>query len=207
MGDPSAGASRSDRGALMLAPGSSRRDAAGRLPGAHRLHGAHESDEHRVRARRPSVRRREERPHQGLRLGRRTRLRPSSPTSGPTSTTSGIAGCSVSRSIRSSRPSRTSTSSTRTTHRWAVAAPVFNDACGDPTGNGCVVSARLSRLQASGNVMTGSEQMLIHDWCQQFPSHSIGDLAFGADGALYVSSGDGASFNYVDQGQTGNPCG
>ncbi|MGH3126780.1 MAG: PQQ-dependent sugar dehydrogenase [Gaiellaceae bacterium] len=86
-------------------------------------------------------------------------------------------------------------------------APVFNDACGDPTGSGCVVSGRLSRLQASGNVMTGPEQVLIHDWCQQFPSHSIGDLAFGTDGALYVSSGDGASFNYVDQGQTGNPCG
>ena len=34
------------------------------------------------------------------------------------------------------------------------AAPVFNDACGDPTGNGCVVSGRLSRLQASGNIMT-----------------------------------------------------
>ena len=85
-------------------------------------------------------------------------------------------------------------------------APVFGDACGDPTGNGCVVSGRLSRLQASGNVMTGVEEVLIHDWCQQFPSHSIGDLAFGADGALYVSGGDGASFNYVDHGQTGNPC-
>jgi hypothetical protein len=24
---------------------------------------------------------------------------------------------------------------------------------------------------------------------------------------LYVSGGDGASFNYVDHGQTGNPCG
>jgi hypothetical protein len=24
----------------------------------------------------------------------------------------------------------------------------------------------------------------IEDWCQQFPSHSIGDLAFGPDGAL-----------------------
>ena len=56
--------------------------------------------------------------------------------------------------------------------------------------------------------MTGTEQVLIHDWCQQYPSHSIGDLQFGADGALYVSGGDGASFNYVDYGQdgTGNPC-
>ena len=55
--------------------------------------------------------------------------------------------------------------------------------------------------------MTGSEQVLINDWCQQFPSHSIGSLKFGPDGALYVTGGDGASFNYVDSGQTGNPCG
>ena len=46
--------------------------------------------------------------------------------------------------------------------------------------------------------MTGAEQVLIEDWCQQYPSHSIGSLAFGADGALYVSGGDGASFNFAD---------
>ena len=34
----------------------------------------------------------------------------------------------------------------------------------------CVVSGRLSRLQASGNVMTGSEQVLVNDWCQQYPA-------------------------------------
>jgi glucose/arabinose dehydrogenase len=61
-----------------------------------------------------------------------------------------------------------------------------------------VVSGRLSRLQASGNQMVGAEQVLIEDWCQQYPSHSIGSLVFGADGALYVSGGDGASFNFVD---------
>src|SRR4029450_4287498 len=43
------------------------------------------------------------------------------------------------------------------------------------------------------------------DWCQQYPSHSIGDLAFGPDGALYASAGDGASFNFADYGQDGNP--
>ena len=53
--------------------------------------------------------------------------------------------------------------------------------------------------------MVGSEQVLIEDWCQQYPSHSTGSLAFGADGALYVSGGDGASFNFVDWGQDGNP--
>jgi glucose/arabinose dehydrogenase/PKD repeat protein len=77
------------------------------------------------------------------------------------------------------------------------------------------VSARVSRLQISGNVMTGSEQVLVNGWCQQFPSHSIGTLLFGRDGYLYVSGGDGASFNNVDYGQYGanypgdqaNPCG
>ena len=92
-------------------------------------------------------------------------------------------------------------------------APTFNDECPDPPGpttHGCVVSARLSRLQAQGNQMVGAEQVLIEDWCQQFPSHSIGDLRFGPDGALYASGGDGASFDFVDYGQNGiprNPCG
>ena len=45
--------------------------------------------------------------------------------------------------------------------------------------------------------------MLVEDWCQQYPSHSIGTVEFGADGALYASGGDGASFNFVDWGQDG----
>jgi glucose/arabinose dehydrogenase len=86
--------------------------------------------------------------------------------------------------------------------------PVWNDACPTPPGpdiDGCPVSARLSRLQAAGNVMTGTEQVLINDWCQQYSSHSIGDLVFGSDGALYASGGDGASFTMADYGQGGNP--
>jgi glucose/arabinose dehydrogenase len=97
-------------------------------------------------------------------------------------------------------------------------APTWNDGCPTPPGpttDGCVVSARVSRLQISGNVMTGSEQVLVNGWCQQFPSHSIGTLLFGRDGDLYASGGDGASFNNVDYGQYGanyagdqaNPCG
>ena len=74
-----------------------------------------------------------------------------------------------------------------------------------PNGDGCVVSARLSRLTAAGNVMTGTEQVLIENWGQQYPSHSIGTLLFGPDGALYASAGDGASFTFVDYGQDGNP--
>ena len=61
------------------------------------------------------------------------------------------------------------------------------------TADGCVVSGRLSRLTASGNSMVGTEQVLIEDWCQQYPSHSVGSLDFGPDGALYVSGGDGAT--------------
>jgi glucose/arabinose dehydrogenase len=90
------------------------------------------------------------------------------------------------------------------------AAPRWSDGCPTPPGataDGCVISARLSRLQASGNNVVGSEQVLVEDWCQQFPSHGIGTLAFGEDGALYAGAGDGASFNYADHGQTGgNPC-
>jgi len=97
-------------------------------------------------------------------------------------------------------------------------APTWNDGCPTPPGpttDGCVVSARVSRLQIGGNVMTGTEQMLINNWCQQFPSHSIGTLLFGRDGYLYAGGGDGASFNNVDYGQYGatyagdqaNPCG
>ena len=48
-----------------------------------------------------------------------------------------------------------------------------------------MISGRLSRLDVDA---TGAEQVLIEDWCQQYPSHSIGSLAFGADGALYVSA-------------------
>ncbi|MGW4465287.1 PQQ-dependent sugar dehydrogenase [Micromonospora sp. NPDC004704] len=84
-------------------------------------------------------------------------------------------------------------------------APVWNDTCGDANNGRCIVTGRLSRLQASGNVMTGTEQVLIHDWCQQYPSHSVGDLRFGADGMLYASAGDGASFSATDYGQLGNP--
>jgi glucose/arabinose dehydrogenase len=90
---------------------------------------------------------------------------------------------------------------------------VLSDPCPDPPGStddGCVASGRLSRLEAVGDVMTGSERVLVEDWCQQYPSHSVGDIAFGADGALYASGGEGSNFLALDYGQFGdppNPCG
>ena len=101
-----------------------------------------------------------------------------------------------------------------TAPRWGTAGAT-SDGCPTPPGataDGCVVSGRLSRLQANPttNTMSGPEQVLIENWCQQYPSHSVGSLVFGSDRALYVSGGDGASFNFVDYGQDGsplNPCG
>jgi glucose/arabinose dehydrogenase len=96
--------------------------------------------------------------------------------------------------------------------RWGQKG-VSSDPCPSPPGPttyGCVVSGRLSKLTAAGGSMTGNEQVLLEDWCQQYPSHSVGDPGFGADGALYVSAGDGASFGFADYGQDGrpsNPCG
>jgi glucose/arabinose dehydrogenase len=100
--------------------------------------------------------------------------------------------------------------------------PSWGDACPTPPGpntDGCTVTGNLSRIpvDSATGVATGAEQPLIaDDWCQQFPSHSIGHLAFGPDGRLYVTGGDGASFTNTDWGQFGggagsptpaNPCG
>jgi len=95
-----------------------------------------------------------------------------------------------------------------TAPRWGQPG-VSSDPCPTPPGPtdaGCLVSTRLSKLTVTGNAVSG-EQTLIHDWCQQFPSHSAGGLVFGPDGMLYASGGDGASFNFTDYGQEGNPCG
>jgi glucose/arabinose dehydrogenase len=95
-------------------------------------------------------------------------------------------------------------------------APRYGDTCPDKdaSGNfigpgamadGCVVNARLSRLKVNpDNTLDGGEQVLLENhWCQQFPTHSIGSIVFGPEGALYMSAGDGANFDYEDWGQFG----
>ena len=92
------------------------------------------------------------------------------------------------------------------------------DGCEEkPTGTGvdaCPVSGRLVRLTA--DVLGGyekavspggkpEEKVLVEGWCQQFSSHSIGDLQFGPEGALYASGGEGANANGVDYGELGWP--
>ncbi|RFU41066.1 PKD domain-containing protein [Actinomadura logoneensis] len=103
--------------------------------------------------------------------------------------------------------------------RWP-SANGSDDQCPDPPGankDGCVVAGRISVLtpavQAAGALASRAdagpvtEKVLLEDWCQQFPSHSVGTLQFGADGMLYAGAGDGASYTYADYGQTKNPCG
>jgi glucose/arabinose dehydrogenase/PKD repeat protein len=79
-----------------------------------------------------------------------------------------------------------------------------SDTCpgGGTAPPGCQIDGRLSRIDADG-----TEHVLLTDFCQQFPSHSIGTLAFGPDGMLYLSAGEGAHFDYADFGQIGNVCG
>ncbi len=102
-------------------------------------------------------------------------------------------------------------------------APRWGDTCPTPPGpnaDGCVISGRVSRLRINpDNSQDGPEQVLLeNNWCQQFPSHSMGGLDFGPEGALYVVAGEGASFDLIDYGQAGgtqgmpppipkNPCG
>ncbi|TCO54365.1 LamG-like jellyroll fold domain-containing protein [Actinocrispum wychmicini] len=93
-----------------------------------------------------------------------------------------------------------------TAPRWGTPGAT-NDSCPNPpgeTGDGCVISGRLSKLDST-KPGGGPEQVLIEDWCQQYPSHSVGDLQFGPDGYLYASAGDGASYVFADYGQAGNP--
>jgi len=99
--------------------------------------------------------------------------------------------------------------------KWGKKATT-GDPCPDLNGgDACLVSGRLVRLKAIGNHAEEAageplQQVLTEGWCQQFSSHSIGDLRFGPEGALYASGGDGASFTSADYGQFGdepNPCG
>jgi glucose/arabinose dehydrogenase len=91
--------------------------------------------------------------------------------------------------------------------RWGKGPSYEGDQCPMPATPGvdaCPVSGRLTRLTSVAGV-AGSEKVLIEDWCQQDSSHSIGDLQFGPEGALFASGGEGASFIEPDYGQYGWP--
>lgn len=114
---------------------------------------------------------------------------------------------------------------------WNPEEPEYGEPgkSGDPdcpsqnSAGSCLVSGRLVVLEEDGGnpdhaVEEGGlpkEVQLLKGWCQQFSSHSIGELQFGPEGALYVSGGDGASYESIaDWGQLPtsggsgpNPCG
>jgi len=99
--------------------------------------------------------------------------------------------------------------------RWG-SPETTGDPCPEPKGSdACMVSGRLVRLTADGNHAVEDEgepleHVLVEDWCQQFSSHTVDDLEFGPEGALYASAGEGANFTGPDYGQFGtppNPCG
>lgn len=91
-------------------------------------------------------------------------------------------------------------------------APVWTDGCvfaGFGNNGVCGVSSgRLLRIEVGPDNKAVSQTPILTDWCQQFGGHSVDDLKFDSDGALYVSAGEGANFETVDWGQlAGNPCG
>lgn len=78
----------------------------------------------------------------------------------------------------------------------------------------CLVSGRVVRIAlnpttgvASAGATEPPQQELVQSWCQQFNSHSMGDLEFDAEGALLISGGEGANWSIADYGQFANPCG
>jgi glucose/arabinose dehydrogenase len=78
----------------------------------------------------------------------------------------------------------------------------------------CLVSGRLARVEldpntgvAVGGPLEPPQEALVNSWCQQFTSHSIGDLEFDSEGALLMGGGEGANWATTDYGQFQNPCG
>lgn len=88
--------------------------------------------------------------------------------------------------------------------RWGGVDTDADDCVENVPNGGCPIGGRLSRLTAEGNVAL-EEVVLIEDWYQQFTFHSIGMPAFGADGQLYVTGGEGALTETLDYGQFNNP--
>lgn len=93
--------------------------------------------------------------------------------------------------------------------RWGT--EVENEGCPavpGPASDGCVTTARISRFLIAPDGTAGPEQVLFQNdatagICFQSPSHNVDHLAFGGDGRLYSTVGEGASFGGPDYGQNG----
>jgi glucose/arabinose dehydrogenase len=69
----------------------------------------------------------------------------------------------------------------------------------------CLVSSRVARITLGADRLAAGESVIAEDWCQVFPSHSIGDLVFDQRKKLLVSGGEGASYVAADAGREGDP--
>ena len=78
-----------------------------------------------------------------------------------------------------------------------TANPAWPDFCTDR----CDVGGRVERLHRVGTGPLDRTVLVGDDWCEQYTSHSIGSLAFDADGNLLAGGGDGADYNTADYGQ------
>jgi len=65
----------------------------------------------------------------------------------------------------------------------------------------CIASGALSLLRQDGRG-PARERQLIHGWCHHGRGHPPDALAWGPDGALYLSAGDGGSADFADDGST-----
>jgi len=64
--------------------------------------------------------------------------------------------------------------------------------------SGNTVVSRFS-VTANPEEADNTSELIILTYAQPYPNHNGGDLNFGADGYLYISSGDGGSFGDPDQ--------
>ena len=185
--------------------------------GTDPIAGPRPADRRLLRARRTRVRHREERRDLGLPEHRRSRSAdPVRRLSARDLHGFGIAACSASRSIRVFRSNRTSMSCMRSTAacstiRRRAGPTIAATIARDPTGPATRAVRDQRRIFRALTLSTASptpptKRVLLEDWYQLFPSHSIGTLLFGPDGYLYAGGGDGASYNWADWGQgVGNP--
>ena len=136
---------------------------------------------------------------------------------GPRSTTSGTAACSG-LALRPELPGQPvrlrllhlRCRDRRHAPRWGTAGvrPTGARPHRVPTGDGCVVSGRLSKLEAAGggNTSTGTEQVLAGGLVPAVPEpFGRNDRVWSPTVRSTPGGGDGASFTFTDYGQAGSP--